>query len=247
MKLFEVVRNFFAVPEPCSHALEIHDLKNQLQAEKLRAQIADRNLRKAEHDLEVALSNLNIATTAGNSLAKQLDEERSRHETLREQLVETASALEEANARIAVLETEQRAATDEQAALIYSPVEKGGAPPAADEEVISDTTIEAAYRLVGVFFEGRHHWHLARGENDRIKAPIHDKAFLDRMNRREVSFTPGDTLLAIFHVITFRTESGDVYADYTVEKVVDVIHADQQLELPQGKEEARETEEVGTV
>jgi hypothetical protein len=173
--------------------------------------------------------------------------QREMHEQLREnlsgQLVDLAGRMEETTSTIAFLEGELRKrgipVKYNQAPLID--VEGGGEMPEQADEVITDNVQELAYRLVSIWFEGRHYWDMARGE-DRIKAPIADQDFLAKMRSGEQAFIAGDTLVADFRVITYRRLNGEVYGEFSVEKVKRVIHPDEQVSLA-----AAETLEVAHV
>ena len=111
--------------------------------------------------------------------------------------------------------------------------EGGGEVPTADEdELVDDITSEFVYQIRGMFFEGRNHWVLSRGD-ETVKAPIHDKEWLALMAKREVTFAAGDALRAVFRIITYRAPGGRIFATHSVEKVLGIIAPAVQLSLPE--------------
>jgi hypothetical protein len=174
---------------------------------------------------------------------EMLRSERAEHA---QALSDLAGRIEEANSRVAMLEQRLREkgiplCADGQTELAVTGGE-ASTPPAADE-VIYDKVLKLAFGLVGVFFdEGKHHWLLQRGP-EKVKVPIKDKAFLDRIKRGEQSFRAGDALLVKVHTITRRAAKPDhqVYVEYvSIDEVVSLVHADENI--PLGEFLAEETE-----
>jgi hypothetical protein len=147
------------------------------------------------------------------------------------QLVEASGALEESNSQIALLQQQVRDfETDKQLDLIQPPTDNTAPEDAADIQ-INDVVQDTVCRLVGPWFDGgKHFWTFALG-TIRFTARVSDKAFLDRLGRREVFFTAGDAVRMQLRAITFRTPTGGVYAKFFVEKIVGVIPPDQQTQF----------------
>jgi chromosome segregation ATPase len=211
---------------------EAAKLRDSAQAHSTRREIAESNARALQtrvNDLEGAIERRDInARIVIDDLNGKLDE--------------AATALEESNSRVAILEQRIReslaALEDEQLALIHAPVthaEGGGETVDVQPELVRDETQRRFYRILAVFFEGnRHHWLFASGDA-RAKAPIHDKEFLERVHKGEVTFAAGQMLEGDIRVRTYR-RGADVYEDIAVERVVNLVPPPQQSAIP-GTEE----------
>lgn len=252
MKVLDAIRNLRITFAPLcvQHLNTIADLQVSLHTAKRRLDdlrrrydevCSDRdrlNSLKLEYSAELGavLEKIQQLAAAGAEVSDELTEERARREMLREQLSDAAAMLEEANARNAVLEQQLRdlGETDEQLALLHAPAtdtDAGGVIPNLQGKVVAKSRqMGAVYRLIGLFFEGRHFWLFSIGEQ-RIKAPINDKDFIDRMHRHEVAFAAGDAIRCDVVVTTYRTAAGDLYAEYVIEKVYAVIPPAQQVPL----------------
>ncbi len=229
MSILDRVRSFF------TPTVDLREQVDRLQSERntLIADLAALHKQNAELEGELKAARIEVdrAKYVAQSNIIGRDEAERAARRMAEQLLETSAALEEANARIATLEAQLRDRDeDAQLALIHAPA--GDEEPAqpAEDEVISDITAVFAYQIRGLFFEGRHHWELARGE-ERVKAPINDKHFLDEMAARKVFFAAGDALRADMHIVTYRKPAGEVYVKYSVEKVLQILPPDQQKSL----------------
>jgi len=192
------------------------------------ARLRDRNEVLAEQ-LDKALIAKAWLKTCAEELETDISQWRAKTRLLEQQLVESYDSLEQANSRIAMLQQQLRdAGTDEQLDLMHPPAAATPEEGSVDDVVVQDVTREEIYRLVGIFFEGKHWWELALGEN-RIKAPIHDKLFLDEITARKVFFASGDAIRMQLRTVTYQKPSGDLYAKFFVERVLGVISPDKQL------------------
>jgi hypothetical protein len=140
--------------------------------------------------------------------------------------------IEEASARINELLAElvQLRAGATQLSLPGSAEQPADDQQSAADEIIGDTTREEVWRLVGIFFDERHWWHLQLGEL-RIKVPIPDKSFLDQVARRKIFFAAGDAMRLRMRTVTYRKPEGELYAKFTPEEVLAVLPPDRQLNL----------------
>ena len=236
MSLFDRLRQL--ITPDCGHAAEIVHLRNQAAIARLDLAIAEVD-RDTYVQSSVELPETVFRLRAHRDLLdSQLHDAAARERELLEQI-------EEQTTRITYLEVALREASEAVSRInaaggtqtSFAPPEAGGESPIAGDVVISDLVQELAYRLVGIYFEGRHHWLLSR-EDIQVKAPIHDKEFLERMRRGEEKFIAGDTLLADFRVVSFRASDGAIYAEHSVEKVKRIIHPDEQVALPLAAEVA---------
>jgi len=192
------------------------------------ARLRDRNEVLAEQ-LDKALIAKAWLKTCAEELENDIGQWRAKTRLLEQQLVEAYDALEQGNSRIAMLQQLLRdAGADEQLELMHSPAAASPEDGSPDDVIVQDVTREEIYRLVGIFFEGKHWWELALGEN-RIKAPIHDKLFLEEITGRKVFFASGDAIRMQLRTVTYRKPSGDLYAKFYVERVLGVISPDKQL------------------
>jgi hypothetical protein len=161
---------------------------------------------------------------------------------LSEQLDDATAALEETNSRIAILETELRElrdvgradTTDRQIVLLDSPARTADTPAdaTAADELVSDSTREAVYQIVGLFFDGRHFWSLSQDDGkSRITAAVRDGAFRDRMKSREVGFFEGDSLRMRLNTVSWQRPNGSVYSKHAVVEVIEVLTPPQQADF----------------
>ena len=224
MNLFQRVLSHIVPPAPpCGHERELVQLRNELIAARSARQIAESDVINRNREIV--------------RLEDELEASRKRITALQLGKVDLAEALEEAMNAIAVLKAQLAEAgwTNHQLTILHAPGEgadENADPPAGDTRV-GEAIVQRAYRMIGLFFEGRHFWWFARGE-ERIKASIHDKGFLERMARREVTFLAGDTMVAKLRVAKYRTPEGATYeAEHSVEEVLRIVQPDQQIEIPQ--------------
>jgi hypothetical protein len=203
-------------------------------AEALDASIALLDARKHKALFDLTLDSLR---NVNERISRELAVERLRSSELADRLAEAhklheehATALEEANSRIALLEEAARRLSDEdeeeqQLALMNSPASKGE----PETVQIDEGHIDGVCRLIGIYFEGRHFWELAFGKT-KIKAAITDKTFLERMEKREVTFARGDAIRCRIKYVTTRC-GDDVDAKFTIEQVLEIVSPEQQLKL----------------
>lgn len=131
---------------------------------------------------------------------------------------------------------------DKQLILLRSAQQAAGekTPPNPDAEdaLLTDSTSEDAYRLVGVWFEGRHFWELTR-DNKRIKVPVLDADWLKDVRDRKFLFGAGDSVRVLMRTMTFEpADGGDLYVKQSVVKVLEVKPPAQQQALVAGAEVA---------
>jgi hypothetical protein len=214
----------------------------EAQFDRLRAEHDE--LLKEHVDLVLAVTSAHTCYEPAQTTPVQLlAMEREQHA---QQLTDLAGRIEEANSQIAVLEQHMRE-TGRQAKFDLGAVtgaDSAGESPIAEDEVIYDKVIRLAFGLVGVYFdEGKHFWLLQRND-ERVKCPIRDKVFLERVKHGEESFRAGDALVVEVHTITRRAaRDGKVYVEYvSIDKVVSLVHADEKIALPLGEEEVASVE-----
>jgi len=181
----------------------------------------------------------------------------ARNEELNQMLLDAAAACEEANARSAMADQRNRDLLaqlkarvdgedlDEQLALMHplsdaatsDAVTRPADLPASEEskpKLVSDVTAEGVFRVLGVFFLDRRYWLLSRDDGkSRVSAAMQDRAFLDRLHGRLVSFTDGDSLRVKLNTRTWQRADGSLTTQYAITEVLEVIAPPEQLTFDQ--------------
>lgn len=198
-----------------------------LQSLRFQRERAEAALVRAQEEIEITSREVVV-------LRRRIDEQNR-------EVLDLSGQLEETTSTIAVLQKRVRELGGEQLPLVDPPVAKDENPAGEEEEEVSNRIQELAYRLVGIFFDDdgpgrRHHWLMERtiGESvERVKVPIADAKFIERVAAREHTFVCGDTLVGDFHVVTFRRKTtGAMRVEYrSVDHVKRIVHPDEPLSL----------------
>lgn len=248
------------IAPPCGHQDTIADLeqsiadaRNRAQGDLLHREIAERERAEFAVKLELALAKnreqtdlIESLSAAGAKLTADLADERARVKALKVELqdltttfAESCDALEQANAQIVVLEQQLRdAGADEQLALIHAPASEPAAPVSTKPELVSDTTPEGVFRVIGLFFIDRRYWLLSRDEGKtKVAAAVRDKAFLDRLHKHDVLFGDGDSLRVKLNTQTWRRPDGSLFTQYAITEVLEVLPFNPPEQIPLGAQE----------
>jgi hypothetical protein len=137
-------------------------------------------------------------------------------EAVRALLLETNSALEQAQSRVALLENPPQ----EEQPEFELPTE-----PPFEPFVELDGVVEATWLIVGLAFDGRRSWFVRRpGEKETLSVTVRDKVFHDRVHTREHIFGDGDMLRTRTHTIVTKIGPDQRKAQHTIVEVLQVIN-----------------------
>jgi hypothetical protein len=228
----------------CGHGPEIAKLKSQLSNAEERADVALTRALESAHELRLVesdvrrhqppnvpyagiLASLEAQRTFASQLLKSSID-------LAEDQAESIEELTTANSKL--MADIERIRNGEQLQLVTAP------EPASDEErhalledmLVSDSTGEEVWRVVSVYFAGRHdkRWTLERDE-ERIEVPIVDREWLDKVRDRAQLFGAGDVLRVLMYTRSFISGgTGKAYTLREVKKVIAVIQPAEQIEMP---------------
>ncbi len=103
-------------------------------------------------------------------------------------------------------------------------------PPDKPETTIIDDVQKKAFKIVRLSFKDEPTWRLHDGEAE-ISAKVTDEEFLKKIDRNQIRFAKGDTLICLVRVVQKETPSG-LKTSYTIERVLEHMTAKQQLDLP---------------
>lgn len=84
---------------------------------------------------------------------------------------------------------------------------------------VTENTVEQAFTVMTVNFKEGNKWRLFDGEST-VSVAIEDESFLERVGRREISFTKDDTLLCKVRRIQTQSAGGDLRTETAVVEVV---------------------------
>jgi hypothetical protein len=183
------------------HGDEVHALNNRLQAVLL--------------ERDVLAARLDAAEERASELLEQAEETTGRITELEQLLRENG------------IDPHERASTQAQSPLFSIP-EGGGEMP----EVIYDKVLRLPFGLIGVYLDGdrRRSWVIeAHGKSHKV--PVKDKEFLARVGNGETTFRHGTAIIVDVHVVTHRID-GKVIPEYvSIEKVVQLVQPDEDVDL----------------
>lgn len=115
--------------------------------------------------------------------------------------------------------------------------------PDPEDVVVYDGTAEFAAEIVRLSFREKNKWFLSQGQNGQeISTLIRDKAFLEKVARREVVFGHGDVVRVRLHTISRRRGSEPIRSEYFIEEVLALTPAPEQLNLTSGERVAAESQ-----
>jgi len=100
----------------------------------------------------------------------------------------------------------------------------------ADGEMLLDNVTESWLSIIGLSFNPKHKWRFSTGGSN-LTADIADLQFWDRVHKHQEIFEEGDQLLVSLRTSTFRDQNGRLQTNYTVERVIQHIHAPKQSKL----------------
>ena len=103
-------------------------------------------------------------------------------------------------------------------------------PPDKPEETIIEEVQRKAFKIVRLSFKDEPTWRLDDGEAE-ISAKVVDEEFLQKIDRNDVRFAKGDTLICLVRVVQKETPSG-LKTSYTIEKVLEHRPAARQIDMP---------------
>lgn len=110
-------------------------------------------------------------------------------------------------------------------------------PPAVDDQLISDSTSESVWQLLGIFFIDKRYWILGQdGGKVRISAQMKDPAFREAVHARKHAFADGDYLQVRLQTVSWRRSNGTSYSRYSVLEVIGVIGQAEQLSFVPAEE-----------
>jgi hypothetical protein len=101
--------------------------------------------------------------------------------------------------------------------------------PSIEDEKINEFEKEAAYSIISLTFKESNKWRLFDG-NSTINVLIKDAAFLEKVEKSQISFTKGDILICRVKTVQWETLEG-LKTEYELLKVLEHKHALRQLGL----------------
>jgi hypothetical protein len=107
--------------------------------------------------------------------------------------------------------------------------------PLPGQELIVDTTREAAVRLLALGFGENYKWRVSDGDQP-IWVTIQDLTFLERVQTNQEAFTAGDVLRVRLHTRQFRTAEG-LLNEHSIVEVLEHIPGPRQVPLPMSDDE----------
>lgn len=105
----------------------------------------------------------------------------------------------------------------------------------SSEDQVIQSSRRAAFSILSITFKENNKWRLS-DSHSTISAGIEDQDFLEKINRNQVSFSKGDTLICKVRT-TQIINHGKIKTTHVVERVIDHITAVKQPQLDFGPED----------